>query len=211
VSDLKLSFHIFWLEVLRHYRLCQKPECSITTPYSLFAIAAMSLKPYRRKSQDPISMNCNCSHCCAVTVPQTLQQLVAFAPKQDWTLFPDVCQKPTFITISDVAPTQPKFCEDVKHALYQRQHSEPKEVGEVSRKGSDTLVEMPYLELWPATDCSSPNPADVHRTPPSRPTPQRLPTPDLAEIEESDFWSCCEPYEGNIRDFYGRVSKVHRL
>ena len=171
----------------------------------------MPSKQYRRESQNPGLVDCNCLDSCAVIVRETPQHVDTSAQKPDWILFPDTCQVPNYKVSRDVVPVQPKSCEGTERNLHRRQHPEANEDGKSSRKDSDTFDEMAYPELWPANECSSPNPTDTRHTPPSRPTPQRLPTPDLPEIEQSDFWSCCELYKSNIRDSNGILAKPHRL
>jgi hypothetical protein len=155
-------------------------------------------------------MECDCRDCCEVTVPKISPQLVALSQQTDWILFPDVCQNPTITVFRDVAPVQPKFCEKTENDLHHRQDHEAKEPGEVLREECDRFSEATYIELW-TTKCSSPNTAEVRYSPPSRPTPQRLPTPDLPEIEEADFWSCYEPSDSYRKDTYGTVAKHHEL
>jgi len=166
--------------------------------------------PYRQNCQDLTAIDCNCWDCCEVTVPETSLQLVTLAQQMDWILFPDVCQNPTITVFRDVAPVQPNFCEKPEYDLHQRQDPKAEGPEEVSREECNRVSETTNIELW-TTKCSSPSPAEVRYTPPSRPTPQRLPTPDLPEIEETDFWPCCEPSDSHGKDTYGSSAKPHEL
>ena len=115
------------------------------------------------------------------------------------------------IVFRDVAPVQPNFGHDSEEGLHARQNAEGNELSNVSRQDSDGSIETAKTELRTTTGCSSPNPAEVRLTPPSRPTPQRLPTPDLPKFEESDFWSCCEPSDSNWKETYGSFHNFQGL
>ena len=47
------------------------------------------------------------------------------------------------------------------------------------------------------TDCFNAEPLAGAMTPPPAPLPPRLPTPDLSDVDEDAFWSCCRPSERN--------------
>ena len=58
-------------------------------------------------------------------------------------------------------------------------------------------------------DCFNAEPLIDAMTPPPAPLPPRLPTPDLSDVDEDAFWSCCRPSESSrCSNFgYGRSDK----
>ena len=46
-------------------------------------------------------------------------------------------------------------------------------------------------------DCFKGEPLTGAVTPPPAPLPPRLPTPDLSDVDEDAFWSCCRPSESS--------------
>ena len=59
-------------------------------------------------------------------------------------------------------------------------------------------------------DCFNAEPLVDAITPPPAPLPPRLPTPDLSDVDEDAFWSCCRPSESSrCSNFsYGRSDKT---
>ena len=56
-------------------------------------------------------------------------------------------------------------------------------------------------------DCFNAEPLADAITPPPAPLPPRLPTPDLSDVDEDAFWSCCRPSKiSNFR--YGRNDAI---
>lgn len=57
------------------------------------------------------------------------------------------------------------------------------------------------------TDCYRVEPFAGSMTPPAAPLPPRLPTPDLSDVDEDAFWSCCRPSESSkcSNPCYGRT------
>lgn len=55
-------------------------------------------------------------------------------------------------------------------------------------------------------DCFKDEPFAGSMTPPAAPLPPRLPTPDLSDVDEDAFWSCCKPFESSkcSNHCYGR-------
>lgn len=62
----------------------------------------------------------------------------------------------------------------------------------------------------------SPPPANI-KVPPKAPSPPRLPTPDLSDVEEDDVWSCCRSRASNQSseisleddDFWNEMSMLY--
>ena len=46
-------------------------------------------------------------------------------------------------------------------------------------------------------DCFRVEPFAGSMTPPAAPLPPRLPTPDLSDVDEDAYWSCCKPSESS--------------
>ena len=59
-------------------------------------------------------------------------------------------------------------------------------------------------------DCFNAEPLADAMMPPPAPLPPRLPTPDLSDVDEDAFWSCCRPTESSrCSNFsYGRADKT---
>lgn len=132
-------------------------------------------------------------------------------PLEDWVLFPDQVIHTKYSTVRDSRARQAK-----KHS----QAAEPNPPSSVrttetsratsisSRNTSTNLfteelrdqsnlsstLDRPGNITKPARNVAEASP----RNPPRVKVPQRLPTPDLSDVEEDGFWSCCGSSEGSL-------------
>lgn len=132
-------------------------------------------------------------------------------PLEDWVLFPDQVIHTKHSTVRDSRVRQ------VKERLQPAELSRPSLVGttETSRATSTssriTSVFSFKEEQRHQSNLSRPldRPGNIGksassvaeeslRNPPRVKVPQRLPTPDLSDVEEDGFWSCCGSSEGGL-------------
>ncbi|MCJ1264396.1 hypothetical protein MMC22_004267 [Lobaria immixta] len=134
-------------------------------------------------------------------------------PLEDWILFPDQIIHTKHSIVRDSRARQ------AKERLQPEEPSRPssayttvtsRATSTSSRNTSiSSFIEEPRDQS--NSPCTSDRPGDVAkstsyvaeespRNPPRMKTPQRLPTPDLSDVEQDSFWSCCGSSEESLRD-----------
>jgi len=115
----------------------------------------------------------------------------------DWILFPDLVDKATVTCLQDETSVLA--------------NSSSKDEMQSNRFGNE---DTHYTRFVPCSDLSSVQndesdilsllhdrrPSELRgeredNAPPCRPSPQRLPTPDLPELDEDQLWECCNPFD----------------
>lgn len=127
---------------------------------------------------------------------------MASPPPEDWILYPGE------VIITKHSSVRPYRSCNLKDPQSEDQHRpwiklDPtgKKPGEYSHVRQD----VQRLKEIPSAPSTSPNPAapawgekrcEAKKQPQPK-FPERLPTPDLSDIEEDGFWSCCGSSEGS--------------
>jgi hypothetical protein len=124
----------------------------------------------------------------------------------DWILFPDLVDKATVTCLQDETSDSA--------------NSSSKDEMQSNRFGNE---DTHYTRFVPCSDLSSVQndesdilsllhdrrPSELRgeredNAPPCRPSPQRLPTPDLPELDEDQLWECCNPFESILYHSKGK-------
>lgn len=132
-------------------------------------------------------------------------------PLEDWVLFPDQVIHTKHSTVRDSRARQ------AKERLQPAELSRPSSVSttETNRATSTSsrITSVSSFKEEKRHQSSSSSTLDrpgnigksasnvakeILRNPPRVKVPQRLPTPDLSDVEEDDFWSCCGSSERSL-------------
>lgn len=104
----------------------------------------------------------------------------------DWILFPELCRKGIVASSTKIALVADESNNEnrqplTQHPLTRTLSNMPGHVIEPHSNEKEAFIEG----RWPISIETSPM-----ETPPRRPSPQRLMTPDLPEIDEIEYWTC---------------------
>ena len=131
-----------------------------------------------------------------------LHHPIVAPPPEDWLLYPDeviIIKHSSVRRRRSCAVKGPPF-EDSRRPWIRR---DP--ITEKSKETSRVHQEVQHREEIPSTPIKSPDsgtPAWARKggeakRPPKPKYPERLPTPDLSDVEEDGFWSCCGSSESS--------------
>ena len=119
-------------------------------------------------------------------------------PPDDFVLFPQDVIKEKHSSIRDAKarrPTAPKSAKRSSspvprhHVIESKTLTPPRRD---ARRPSERSVCLTHISTVNCTvDCADAKPLAHLKTPPKAPSPSRLSTPDVSDLEEDDFWSCC--------------------
>ena len=121
-------------------------------------------------------------------------------PPDDFVLFPQDVVKEKHSSIRDAKPrksTAPKKVKVSSSPMPRHHVIEPSTLTppqRTSRRPSDRpscLTHMSTVNCTVACANADTKPLAYLKTPPKAPSPPRLPTPDVSDVEEDDLWSCC--------------------
>ena len=119
-------------------------------------------------------------------------------PPDDFVLFPQEVIREKHSSIRDDRPRRPKATESAKrssssippHHVTESKATTPSR--REAHKPSRRPMCLDHMSTVNCTvDCSNGKSMAHQKMPPKAPSPPRLPTPDLSDIEEDDLWSCC--------------------
>ena len=121
-------------------------------------------------------------------------------PPDDFVLFPQHVVKEKHSSIRDAKSRRSTASKSAKGSSSPtlRQHMiDPKKLAPSqrnARRPSQRPLCLTHMSTVNCTaDCANADakPLAYLRTPPKAPSPPRLPTPDVSDLEEDDLWSCC--------------------
>ena len=119
-------------------------------------------------------------------------------PPDDFVLFPQDVIKESHSTIRDARSRKAMATKSAKKSSspMPRPHvMEPKAATpsrREARRPSRRPVCLDHMSTVNCTvECANGKPLAHLKMPPKAPSPPRLPTPDLSDLEEDDLWSCC--------------------
>ncbi len=119
-------------------------------------------------------------------------------PPDDFVLFPQDVVKEKHSTVRDAKSrrlTTPKSAKRSSSPMPPYHAIEPKAPRPSRRdahKSPGRIVCLDHMSTVNCTvDCGNAKPLAHLKMPPEAPSPPRLPTPDLSDVEEDDLWSCC--------------------
>lgn len=127
-----------------------------------------------------------------------IHQSRASPPPDDFVLFPQEVIKEKHSSIRAAKSSQPTATKSAKSSSspMPRHHViEPKAATasrREARRPSRRPVCLEHMSTVNCTvDCANAKPLAHLKMPPKAPSPPRLPTPDLSDLEDDDLWSCC--------------------
>lgn len=116
----------------------------------------------------------------------------------DFVLFPQDVVKEKHSNIKDAKsrrPTTPKSAKRTSSPMPRHHVIEPRAASasrQEARRPSRRPLCLEHMSTANCTvDCANANPLAQLKVPPKAPSSQGLATPDLSDLEEDDFWSCC--------------------
>lgn len=128
----------------------------------------------------------------------TIHQSGSSLPPDDFALFPQDVIKEKHSSIRDAKPrksTETKSAKRSSSPMPRHHVIEPKTAApsrQEGRRPSRRSVCLEHMSTVNCTvDCANAEPLNHLKMPPKAPSPPRLPTPDLSDLEEDDLWSCC--------------------
>lgn len=128
----------------------------------------------------------------------TIHQSGSPLPPDDFVLFPQDVVKERHSSIRGAKSRKPNTTKSAKRASspMPRHHViEPKGATpsrQEARRPSRRPICLKHMSTVNCTvDCANAKPPTHPKMPPKAPSPPRLPTPDLSDLEEDDLWSCC--------------------
>ena len=128
----------------------------------------------------------------------TIHQPGSPLPPDDFVLFPQDVIREKHSSIRDDRLRRPKATESAKRSSSSRPppHVTESKATTPSRreahKPSRRPVCLDHMSTVNCTvDCANDKSLAHQKMPPKAPSPPRLPTPDLSDIEGDDLWSCC--------------------
>lgn len=121
-------------------------------------------------------------------------------PPDDFVLFPQEIVKEKHSSLRDAKARKATAVKSAQRSSspMPRQHRKaPIHSQRDSRRPSERPVCLTHMSTVNCTiNCINANanakPLAHSKVPPKAPSPPRLPTPDLSELDEDDLWSCCE-------------------
>ena len=127
-----------------------------------------------------------------------IHQLGSPLPPDDFVLFPQDVVKEKHSSVKDARPRKAKSPKSAKmpsspmprnHVIEPRA---PTPSRRDARRHSGRSVCLDHMSTVNCTvNCANGKPRGHTKMPPKAPSPPRLPTPDLSDLEEDDLWSCC--------------------
>lgn len=134
-------------------------------------------------------------------------------PLEDWVLFPDQVIHTKHSTVREsrarqakkrMQPAEPSRSSSAHNTAMSRTapaSSRNTSMSSLSEEPRVRNVSFSALDRPNNINRSTSNVAEESpRSPPRAKAPQRLPTPDLSDVEEDSFWSCCGSSEGSQWD-----------
>ena len=120
-------------------------------------------------------------------------------PPDDFVLFPQDVVKEKHSSVRHTIPRKPPVPESAKRALSSTARHHVIESKTCMPSQRDTRgpsarpVCLDHMSTVNCTvDCANAKPLAHGDKSPKAPSPTRLPTPDLSDLEGDDLWSCCE-------------------
>ena len=120
-------------------------------------------------------------------------------PPDDFILFPQDVVKEKHSSVRDVKSRKPTALESTKRSSlpiarhYVDEPKAPTSSRRDVRRRSERPLCLTHMSTVNCTvDCANATPLAYLKMPPKAPSPPRLPTPDVSDVEEDDLWSCCE-------------------
>ena len=164
------------------------PFTSLLLFRSIFLMYPMSSTP---GCKNLVSTHVELSHCAGTTAGQPSSCFVPTIGFLDWNLIPDVCNAAADAKDAEI-PTLPVSLVNIVSPSPRRQHR-PR-----IRSGQDLIIffqdqDTPTVDLVNEGRPASFKIAD--QAPPKRPSPRRLPTPDLPDLDEQKFWPALDHVE----------------
>lgn len=128
----------------------------------------------------------------------TIHQSGSPLPPDDFVLFPQDVVKEKHSSVRDAKPRKPTAPKSARTSSSPRPRHhviEPKATTSsrrTARMPSERPVCLTHMSTVNCTiDCVNAKPLAPLNTPPKAPSPSRLPTPDVSDLEEDALWSCC--------------------
>ena len=116
-------------------------------------------------------------------------------PLEDWILFPDQLIHTKHSIVRDSRARQ------AKKRLQPEEPSRPSSAYTTATSRATSTSSRNTSDRPGDVAKSTSNVAEESpRNPPRMKTPQRLPTPDLSDVEQDSFWSCCGSSKESLRD-----------
>ena len=131
----------------------------------------------------------------------TIHQSGSSLPPDDFVLFPQDVVKKKHSTVRDARsrkPTIQKAARGSSSPMPRDRATEPQAPVTPTRPRRDVhrspertkcLIHMSTVNC--TVDCANAKPLAQLKIPPRAPSPFRLPTPDVSDLDEDDLWSCC--------------------
>lgn len=128
-------------------------------------------------------------------------------PPDDFVLFPQDVVKEKHSSVRDVKPLRPTTPKSAKmssspvprHHMIESEAPTPSRLG--PRRPSARPACLTHMSTVNCTvDCANAKPLAHLKIPPKAPSPSRVPTPDVPELEENDLWSCCGSSWSSLSD-----------
>ena len=138
-----------------------------------------------------------------------LHQLLPSPPPEDWVLFPGDVVVEKYSSISHASTRKLAKTGSAKQQMSPMPHHDHHVTENKAAARSRLEPRKPYrrstcLEHLSAINCTArcfdTKPLADPRMPPAAPLPPRLPTPDLSDVEEDEFWSCCKSFNRSARN-----------
>lgn len=135
---------------------------------------------------------------CKYTKKVMIHQSGSPLPPDDFVLFPQDVVKEKHSSVRNARPRKSKSPKSAKvpSSPMPRNHViEPKAPTpsrqDASRHSGRSFCLEHMSTVNCTVDCANGKPQVQTKMPPKAPSPPRLPTPDLSDLEEDDLWSCC--------------------
>ena len=172
----------------------REPSCLLS---SVTTIVLLKLP----KKSSPIVRGNAINQCSAMDLVALSRYRDTTCQQSDWILFPDPYQKPTIIlhqVLHAIGADRGAETLNAQKNSSSEQFIIPVDTRNSSCKKAKIAIDGRSYAFGTDSDLSSPNPDLTWKaTEQSRPSPQRLPTPDIPDIEEGDFWPSLENSHDN--------------
>ena len=128
----------------------------------------------------------------------TIHQTGSPLPPDDFVLFPQDVVKEKHSSVRDAKSRKPTASRSVKGPSASMPRHRAVEPGAPAssrgdaRRHPETRGCLTHMSTVNCTvDCADAKPLAQLKIPPRAPSPLRLPTPDVSDLEDDDLWSCC--------------------
>ena len=135
-------------------------------------------------------------------------------PPDDFVLFPQDVVKNHHSSVRDAKPRRPIASKSAKESssLVPQHHviepKAPRLTGPDVYRPSERAVCLEHMSTVNCTaECANANPLAHLKMPPKAPSPRRLPTPDLSDLEDDDLWTCCGSSWSSLADESTRCNR----